>query len=85
MINWPSLFALIGCAVPLGAALITVMRWMISWQFAGFENRLLERLNGRYLKADIAEELIKRSDERHTQNRANIEDIYRLLECKRTR
>jgi len=58
---------------------------MISWQFAGFENRLLERLNGRYLKADIAEELIKRSDERHTQNRANIEDIYRFLECKRTR
>lgn len=31
---------------------------------AEFENRFLERLNGRYLKTDLAEALVKRSDER---------------------
>lgn len=33
--------------------------------FAEFENSLLERLNGRYLKSDIAQAIIMRSDERN--------------------
>ena len=69
----------------VGTMLAFFTRLIVRGALSDFRIELLEQLNGRYLKADIATTLIQRADERQAQNRADIEDLYRLLECKRTK
>lgn len=69
----------------IGGALVYFTRLIVKSTLADFRAELLDQLNGRYLKTELANALIQRADERYAQTRADVADIYRLLECRRAK
>jgi hypothetical protein len=66
-----------------GGLLAFLTRLIIRGALADFRLELLESLDGRYLKNEIANALFKRLDEKQVDCTASIDDLYRLLECRR--
>lgn len=69
--------------IKLEKDLVREANLVLKQELAEFENKFLERLNGRYLQTKIAESLIKRSDERYEVMNEQLEELQRLVESKR--
>ena len=76
---WEALGVFIALLSVLAGGAAYFVKLAISHELEQFENRFLERLNGRYLSTKVAEAIIQRADERYEAMKRDFEALSNLV------